>query len=339
MRVLITGGAGFIGSHFVDFLLNDKRCSQVTKVIVLDALTYAGNLANLETARNDTRFEFVLGDICDEDVLRNLIPGVDVLVNFAAESHVDNSINSSIPFVKTNVLGVAMLLDVIRNYSHIRFVQVSTDEVYGSISEGSWEEDFPLTPNSPYAASKASADLLCLAEFNTYGTNVLITRCSNNYGPNQHPEKLIPHFISKMILGKKVPLYGDGMNVREWIHVRDHCEGIWAAINRGNSGQIYNIGSGEERTNLEITLALLEEFNLTIECIDYVEDRLGHDRRYSINFQKASIELGYKPQISFESGIVSTVEWYSQNFETWVRPLLPSTEKASAASLSRKSEL
>lgn len=336
MRVLVTGGAGFIGSHFVDFVLNDSRCSQVSKVVVLDALTYAGNLANLESAKNDSRFEFIHGDICDDLVLSRLIPGVDTVVNFAAESHVDKSIKSSLPFVKTNVLGVAVLLGVIRNYSHIRFVQVSTDEVYGSISEGSWNEDFPLNPNSPYAASKASADLLCLAEFKTYGTKVLITRCSNNYGPNQHPEKLIPHFISRMILGQKVPLYGDGLNVREWIHVRDHCEGIWAAINRGNFGQIYNIGSGEERTNLEITLALIKEFNLTLECIDYVEDRLGHDRRYSINFQKASIELGYQPQISFETGIVSTVRWYSQNFETWVRPLLPST--ASAASISRTSK-
>ena len=322
MRVLVTGGAGFIGSHFVDFLLNDKRCSQVTKVIVLDALTYAGNLANLETARNDTRFEFVLGDICDEHVLRNLIPGVDVLVNFAAESHVDNSINSSIPFVRTNILGVAQLLSVSREYNLTRFIQISTDEVYGSISQGSWDEEFPLSPNSPYAASKASADLLCLADFKTHGTDISITRCSNNYGPKQYPEKLIPNFISRIILGEKLPLYGDGMNMREWIHVHDHCAGIWAVLAGGEAGLVYNIGSGEEKTNLEIAKLLLTHFDLSDKHIEYVEDRLGHDRRYSINFEKITNELGYTPSVPFNAGMKSTIEWYQSNFDNWVRPLL-----------------
>jgi dTDP-glucose 4,6-dehydratase len=322
MRVLVTGGAGFIGSHFVDFLLGDPKCSQVSKVVVLDALTYAGNLANLETARNDPRFEFVLGDICDDQVLRQLIPEVDALVNFAAESHVDNSINSSIPFVRTNVLGVAQLLSISRECGLPRFVQVSTDEVYGSILTGSWKEDFPLNPNSPYAASKAGADLLCLSEFRTYGSNISITRCSNNYGPRQHPEKLIPSFISKIIQGKNVPLYGDGKNVREWIHVQDHCAGIWSVLTRGVPGEIYNIGSGEEKTNFEITRLLLESFGLPENRIDYVADRLGHDRRYSISFEKIETELGYQPSILFSEGIGETVSWYKLNFDRWVRPLL-----------------
>jgi dTDP-glucose 4,6-dehydratase len=322
MRVLVTGGAGFIGSHFVDFLLSDPKCSQVSKVVVLDSLTYAGNLANLETARNDPRFEFVLGDICDDQVLRQLIPEVDALVNFAAESHVDNSINSSIPFVRTNVLGVAQLLSVSRDCGLSRFVQVSTDEVYGSILTGSWKEDFPLNPNSPYAASKASADLLCLADFKTYGTNLSITRCSNNYGPNQYPEKLIPNFISRIILGQKLPVYGDGMNTREWIHVRDHCSGIWSVLVAGKPGSIYNIGSGEEKTNLQITQILLNHFGLSNQQIEYVEDRLGHDRRYSIDYSKISRELNYEPCISFEQGMRLTINWYKENFETWVRPLI-----------------
>ena len=322
MRVLVTGGAGFIGSHFVDFLLGDPKCSQVSKVVVLDALTYAGNLANLETARNDPRFEFVLGDICDDQVLRQLIPEVDALVNFAAESHVDNSINSSIPFVRTNVLGVAQLLSISRECGLSRFVQVSTDEVYGSILTGSWKEDFPLNPNSPYAASKASADLLCLADFKTYGTNLSITRCSNNYGPNQYPEKLIPNFISRIILGQKLPVYGDGMNTREWIHVRDHCSGIWSVLVGGKPGSIYNIGSGEEKTNIEITHLLLRHFGLSEQHIDFVEDRLGHDRRYSIDFSKISNELGYVPTTGFDIGINQTIEWYVDNFNSWVRPLL-----------------
>jgi dTDP-glucose 4,6-dehydratase len=322
MRVLVTGGAGFIGSHFVDFLLNDPRCSQISKVVVLDALTYAGNLANLETARNDPRFEFFHGDICDDHVLRKLIPEVDALVNFAAESHVDNSINSSIPFVRTNVLGVAQLLSISRECALARFVQVSTDEVYGSILTGSWKEDFPLLPNSPYAASKASADLLCLADFKTYGTNISITRCSNNYGPNQYPEKLIPNFISRIILGKKLPLYGDGKNAREWIHVSDHCAGIWSVLFGGQAGSIYNIGSGEEKTNLEITQILLTRFGLSNQQIEYVDDRLGHDRRYSIDFSKISQDLDYEPSIGFEQGIHQTIDWYVENFESWVRPLI-----------------
>lgn len=322
MRLLVTGGAGFIGSHFVEFLLDSSRCHQVSRVIVLDALTYAGNVNNLAEVWHDSRFEFLHGDICDDQILRALIPKVDVVVNFAAESHVDNSIYSSVPFVRTNVLGVAQLLSVSRENNLARFVQVSTDEVYGSLSKGSWNENHPLSPNSPYAASKASADLLCLADFRTYGTNLSITRCSNNYGPRQHPEKLIPNFISKIILGQKLPVYGDGMNVREWIHVNDHCQGIWKVLTGGDAGSIYNIGSDVEKTNIEIARLLLANFGLSENLIEYVDDRLGHDRRYSINFQKVESELGYKPTISFAQGIESTIAWYKTNFETWLRPLL-----------------
>lgn len=311
MRVLVTGGAGFIGSNFVEMALTD-HFPEISSVLVLDKLTYAGKLSNLSSVSNNPNFEFVQGDICDVELVNRLAANVDAIINFAAESHVDRSIENSSEFIQTNVLGTQVLLDAAKNQKVAKFVQVSTDEVYGSILEGSWDENAPLLPNSPYSASKAAADLLTRAFFVTHGLNVCITRCSNNFGPKQDPEKLIPNFILKLSRGEKVPVYGDGLNVRDWLYVEDHCMGIYLVLTKGLSGEIYNIGGGTELTNLELTKKLLDFFERDETLIDYVPDRLGHDRRYSVNHQKIS-NLGYTPTVDFDSRLTKTCDWYQSS--------------------------
>jgi dTDP-glucose 4,6-dehydratase len=308
MRVLVTGGAGFIGSNFVEMALTDQF-PEVSSVIVLDKLTYAGRLENLNNALNNPNFEFVQGDICDVELVNNLASKVDAIVNFAAESHVDRSIQDSSEFVRTNILGTQVLLDAAKKYNVGRFVQVSTDEVYGSILEGSWDENEPLQPNSPYSASKAAADLLVRAYFTTHGLNVNITRCSNNFGPRQNAEKLIPNFVTRLSRNEKVPLYGDGKNIRDWIFVTDHCRGIYLVLIKGLPGEIYNIGGGVEITNLEITKSLLQIMGKDESYIEYVDDRLGHDRRYSVDSSKIR-KLGFSPNSNFEENLILTTNWY-----------------------------
>jgi dTDP-glucose 4,6-dehydratase len=315
MRLLVTGGAGFIGSNFVRRLLTDST-SSVTKIIVLDKLTYAGTFENLEAFQDDMRFQFIHGDINNQTLVENLFEKVDAVVHFAAESHVDRSILEAAPFIETNVLGTASLLETLRKFPKVKFLHVSTDEVYGSINEGSWNEEFPISPNSPYAASKASSDLLALAYQRTYGLDILVSRCCNNYGPNQFPEKLIPLFITNLIQDRKVPVYGDGKNIREWIHVDDHCDALNLILSKGESGQIYNIGSSFELSNLEITNLILETFNRGEDSIEYVSDRPGHDYRYSLDYSKAKSKLGYSPKIDFINGLRKTVDWYLEN-QTW----------------------
>jgi dTDP-glucose 4,6-dehydratase len=310
MRVLVTGGAGFIGSNFVELALTDQF-PEISSVIVLDKLTYAGKLSNLSSVENNPNFEFIKGDICDVELVNELVGRVDAVINFAAESHVDRSIENSAEFITTNVLGTQVLLDAAKNLKLKKFVQVSTDEVYGSILEGSWDENEPLLPNSPYSASKAAADLLVRAYFVTHGLNVNITRCSNNFGPKQDPEKLIPHFILKLSRGEKVPVYGDGLNVRDWLFVDDHCQGIYLALTKGMPGEIYNIGGGTELTNLELTEKLLLLLKRDSTFIEYVPDRLGHDRRYSVNCRKIQ-ELGYSPRQNFQENLHLTLSWYQE---------------------------
>jgi len=320
MRVLVTGGAGFIGSNFVRRSI-EKKLPGIDAIVVLDALTYAGIRENLDSVTGQSNLRFVEGDICDEKLVSSLLAEVDAVVNFAAESHVDRSINSAAEFVKTNVAGVQVLLDAIKASDRkIRFLQVSTDEVYGSIEDGSWDENWPLLPNSPYSASKAGGELLARAYHRTHGMDVVITRCSNNYGPYHFPEKLIPLFITNLLEGKKVPVYGNGKNVRDWLHVDDHCRGIHAALVNGKAGEVYNIGGGRELTNLEITNLILEAMGADESSIQYVEDRKGHDLRYSVDWTKINRELGYEPQVSFEDGLKETIEWYRNN-RAWWEPL------------------
>lgn len=320
MRLLVTGGAGFIGSNFVRRIA-DGTYSGISSLIVLDKLTYAGLRINLASAEGFSGYRFVEGDICDIELVSSLISEVDAVVNFAAESHVDRSISGSTDFVQTNIVGVQVLLDAIKSSGRkIRFLQVSTDEVYGSIKTGSWTEDSPLLPNSPYSASKAGGELLARAYHRTHGLDILITRCSNNYGPNHFPEKLIPLFITNLIEDKKVPVYGDGKNVRDWLHVDDHCQGIFKALQSGKAGEVYNIGGGQELSNLEITDLILKLMGANSGSIEYVEDRKGHDFRYSVNCEKAINELGYEPKINFNTGLLETINWYKNN-EKWWRPL------------------
>ena len=314
----MTGGAGFIGSNFVRRIL-DGSLNGVTSVTVLDKLTYAGTLANLSALPRDS-YEFVQGDICDQDLITSLASRHDAIVNFAAESHVDRSISSARDFVLTNVLGAQTLLEAARSEGVGTFVQISTDEVYGSIATGSWTETQPLLPNSPYAASKASADLIARSYFKTFGLDVRITRCSNNYGRNQFPEKVIPLFITNLIDEVKVPIYGNGSNVRDWLHVDDHCQGIFSVLMRGRPGEVYNIGGGTELTNLELTEKILKLMGKDSSFIKHIADRLGHDIRYSVDVTKISQELGYRPAVEWEVGIAETVTWYKEN-ETWWRPL------------------
>ena len=318
MRLLVTGGAGFIGSNFVRRIVNGTY-SGVSQLTVLDKLTYAGTLKNLEMLPADS-FEFIKGDITNPDLISDLTKRHDAIVNFAAESHVDRSITGARDFIETNVLGVQNLLAASLHNQVSVFVQVSTDEVYGSISEGSWSEEYPLLPNSPYSASKASADLICRSYNRTFEMDIRVTRCSNNYGPHQFPEKVIPLFVTNLIDNGKVPLYGKGLNVRDWLHVDDHCDGIYSVLSEGKSGNIYNIGGGRELTNRELTEIILRKFGRDESSIEYVTDRLGHDLRYSVSHEKISRELGYKPKINFEDGIEETIEWYKRN-ESWWRPL------------------
>jgi dTDP-glucose 4,6-dehydratase len=317
MRILVTGGAGFIGSHFAR-LLARQEASGIESIVILDKLTYAGRKENLTDILIKENVEFIQGDICDPRIVAAAISKVDSVVNFAAESHVDRSIGSAAEFVETNVSGVQVLLDAIKaSKRKIRFVQVSTDEVYGSINTGSWDEDAPLLPNSPYSASKAGGELLARAYQRTHGLDVVITRCSNNYGNHHFPEKLIPLFITNLLEGKKVPIYGSGSNVRDWLHVDDHCRGIFQVLMNGRSGEVYNIGGGRELNNLEITKSILDTMDASESSIEYVEDRKGHDFRYSVDWSKINRELGYEPKVNFEDGLKETIEWYRNNREWW----------------------
>jgi len=318
MRLLVTGGAGFIGSNYVRRII-DGHLKGVSNLVVLDKLTYAGTLSNLDSVPKDS-FQFIQGDICDESLVSGLVDQVDSVINFAAESHVDRSISDPGRFIETNVKGTQTLLSAIKSASDKKFVQISTDEVYGSIETGAWNENCPLLPNSPYSASKAAADLITMSYFKTFGLNINITRSSNNYGSHQFPEKVIPLFVTNLIDGKKVPLYGSGLNVRDWLHVDDNCQGIHEVLMKGRAGEIYNIGGGEELTNKELTKLILDAFNKGHENIEFVPDRLGHDFRYSVDYGKISSELGYKPQMQFKVGIQETIKWYREN-ESWWRPL------------------
>jgi dTDP-glucose 4,6-dehydratase len=320
MRYFVTGGAGFIGSNYVRGLLGGAWGVDVESVTVFDAFTYAGNMTNLEAVASDPRLSVVTGDVRIDADIDGAIPGHDVVVHFAAESHVDRSIESSSVFVTTNVLGTQQMLEAAMRWGVPTFVHVSTDEVYGSITEGSWDENQPLLPNSPYAASKASSDLLARSYAHTYGLDVRITRCSNNFGVYQYPEKVIPLFITNLIDGLKVPLYGDGLNIRDWLHVDDHCRGIELVVQGGRSGEVYNIGGGTEFTNRELTSLILSTFGAGDEMIQLVADRPGHDRRYSLDWSKINSELGYTPTTSLDSSIGEVVDWYKSH-ESWWRPL------------------
>jgi len=320
MRLLVTGAAGFIGSNFVRMIASGK-IEGISGVTVLDKLTYAGVKRNLLSAQNISNYSFVEGDICDIELVTSMLDDIDAVINFAAESHVDRSISGAADFVQTNIVGVQVLLDAIKTSSRkTRFLQVSTDEVYGSIEKGSWNEEWPLQPNSPYSASKASGELLARSYNRTHGMDVVITRCSNNYGTHHFPEKLIPLFITNLIEGKKVPVYGTGENVRDWLHVDDHCRGIYQVLMNGRSGEVYNIGGGRELTNNEITSLILNAMGADESSIEYVEDRKGHDLRYSVDWTKIKGELGYEPQVSFEDGLRETIQWYRDN-EAWWNPL------------------
>jgi dTDP-glucose 4,6-dehydratase len=319
MRLLVTGGAGFIGSHFVRRLTTSASQVDAEQVIVLDKLTYAGNLANLTDLLDVAVVEFVKGDICDGELLDSLLPGLDAVVNFAAETHVDRSIVGPQDFAVTNVLGAQVLFDACLRHGVERVIHIGTDEVYGSIDTGSWVESDPLLPNSPYSASKAGAELLARAYHQTYGLGISTTRCSNNYGPYQHVEKVIPLFVTNLIDGEKVPLYGDGGNVRDWLHVADHCLGIEVVLQRGEPGKSYNIGGGTELTNLELTQRLLDAMGHDWDMVEHVEDRKGHDRRYSVD-DSLLRGLGYAPQRPFDDGLEETIAWYRAN-ESWWRPL------------------
>jgi dTDP-glucose 4,6-dehydratase len=321
VKLLVTGGAGFIGSHYVREALTGAYDGLAdAEVVVLDALTYAGSRANLAPVEDSPRLRFVHGDICDVDVVDGLLGEVDQVVHFAAESHVDRSILGAADFVRTNVLGTQTLLDAARRHGVERFVHVSTDEVYGSIETGSWPETDPLQPNSPYAASKAGSDLIALAYARTHGVPVSVTRCSNNYGPYQFPEKVIPLFVTNLLDGGTVPLYGDGRNVRDWLHVDDHCRGIELVRAGGRDGEVYNIGGGTELSNKELTAQLLEAVGADWSSVRQVEDRKGHDLRYSVDIGKISGELGYAPRVPFDEGIQQAVAWYREH-RAWWEPL------------------
>ncbi|GAA1013604.1 dTDP-glucose 4,6-dehydratase [Acrocarpospora pleiomorpha] len=318
MKLLVTGGAGFIGSHYVRTVLSDGYPAFAgAEVTVLDRLTYAGNLANLAPVAG--RHTFVHGDVCDARLLADLVPGHDVVLHFAAESHVDRSIEGSAEFVRTNVLGTQTLMEACLTARVGRVVQVSTDEVYGSIEIGSWAEDAPLAPRSPYSAAKAGGDMIAMAYATTHGLPVSITRCGNNYGPYQFPEKIIPLFVTNLIEGRKVPLYGDGGNIRDWVHVDDHCQGIQLVAERGEPGQVYHIAGTAELSNLELTERLLTALEAAPDMVERVPDRKGHDRRYSLDDSRLRA-LGYAPRVSFEDGLAETVRWYVDN-PSWWKPL------------------
>ncbi|QDU09150.1 dTDP-glucose 4,6-dehydratase [Gimesia aquarii] len=316
-QILVTGGCGFIGSNFIRYELSEYPGVSITN---LDKLTYAGNLENLKEFESDSRYNFVRGDIADHDFVNSLLSSThfDAVVNFAAESHVDRSILDSGPFIQTNIVGTQVLLDAFRKHNINRFIQVSTDEVYGSLgAEGFFTEETPIAPNSPYSASKAAADLLVRSYVKTFQLPAIITRCSNNYGPYQFPEKLIPLFISNAMEDKPVPVYGEGTNVRDWIHVLDHCRGIDATLRKGAIGEVYNFGGNSEMQNIKITKLLLGLLGKPETLIKYVTDRPGHDLRYAIDCRKAKLELGWEPEIEFQSGLEGTIKWYQDNQE-WV---------------------
>lgn len=318
MKVLVTGGAGFIGSNFVIYMLNKYPAY---RIINLDALTYAGNLENLASVQDNPNYTFVKGDIADRHLVDQLFQqGIDIVVNFAAESHVDRSILEPDIFVRTNVMGTQVLLDAAKKYEVKRYIQVSTDEVYGTLGDtGLFTEETPLSPNSPYSASKAGGDLLVRAYHETFGLPVNITRCSNNYGPFQFPEKLIPLMISHALADKPLPVYGDGLNIRDWLYVEDHCNAIDLVMHKGAIGEVYNIGGNNERTNLQIVKTILSALGKPESLIRFVEDRPGHDRRYGIDATKIKRELGWNPQYHFETGIKETIEWYLNNQDWWKR--------------------
>jgi dTDP-glucose 4,6-dehydratase len=320
MKLLVTGAAGFIGSNFLRMIANDSL-QGIMSIKVVDKLTYAGVKENLDPMESFSQYQFIQGDICDSSLMSELMSDIDAVINFAAESHVDRSISGASDFVQTNIAGVQVLLDAIKSSGKaIRFLQVSTDEVYGSIKSGSWTEEWPLQPNSLYSASKAGGELIARSYNKTHGMDVVITRCSNNYGTHHFPEKLIPLFITNLLEGKKVPVYGTGENVRDWLHVDDHCRGIYKVLMNGRSGEVYNIGGGRELTNNEITSLILSAMGADESSIEYVEDRKGHDLRYSVDWTKINQELGYEPQVKFEDGLRETVQWYRDN-ELWWKPL------------------
>ncbi len=316
MKILVTGGAGFIGSNFVRYIL---EVHPAYEVVNLDLLTYAGNLENLADLEGRKNYRFVRGDIADLGLLDGLFAaGVDGVVNFAAESHVDRSIEAPGHFLATNILGTQALLETARRYRVNRFLQISTDEVYGSLAgKGAFTEQSPLAPNSPYSASKASADLLCRAYWKTYDLPVMVTRCSNNYGPYQFPEKLIPLFITNALADEPLPVYGDGLYVRDWIYVRDHCSALDRVLHDGRAGEIYNVGADAERTNLEITQTILEKLDKDAGLVRHVKDRPGHDRRYAIDSSKIQTELGWRPETTFQDGMAETIDWYLRNEPWW----------------------
>ncbi|RKY78603.1 dTDP-glucose 4,6-dehydratase [candidate division KSB1 bacterium] len=312
-KYLITGGAGFIGSNFIHYLLN--KYSDI-EIINLDKLTYAGNLDNLRDVEDDPRYQFVKGDICDATVVNPLVKACDVVVNFAAESHVDRSIGKPDDFIRTDIFGAFVLLEAARQHGVKRFIQISTDEVYGSTLGEPFKETDPLMPSSPYSASKAGADRLAYSYFVTYDLPVIITRCSNNFGPYQYPEKLIPLFITNALEDKKLPVYGDGQNVRDWIYVLDHCEALDLVVNEGKNGEVYNIAAGNEKPNLFVTHLILEYLQKPKDLIVFVQDRLGHDRRYALNWEKIHA-LGWQPRYDFEQAIENTIQWYVDNRWWW----------------------
>jgi len=320
-KILVTGGAGFIGSNFIRYMLETHP---EYSIVNLDKLTYAGNLENLEDVEDHPKYRFVRGDICDRRLVESIIRehAVDAIINFAAESHVDRSITGPAIFIQTNVSGTNTLLELANEYKIKRFIQISTDEVYGSLGpRGKFTEDTPLRPNSPYAASKAAADLLALAYHHTYGTPVIITRCSNNYGPYQFPEKLIPLMIANALSNKPLPLYGDGQNVRDWLYVRDHCAAIDAVLHRGKPGKVYNIGGNNEWRNIDLVKLLLKKLEKPENLITFVKDRPGHDRRYAIDSSRIQRELGWRPHYTFEEGLSETIDWYLTN-ESWWRRIM-----------------
>lgn len=314
MKLLVTGCAGFIGSNFVKWLHDYDKSVRITN---LDALTYSGNLENIKELLNSDRHKFVKGNICDPSVTDDLVKNSDMVINFAAESHVDRSIDGPKEFIQTNIFGTFNLLESVRKTSKkIRFVQVSTDEVYGSLGEdGKFTEETPLAPNSPYSSSKASSDLLVRSYQHTFGFDTVTTRCSNNYGAYQFPEKLIPLMIHRASNNQKLPVYGDGKNIRDWIHVLDHAKGIWMAATKGKTGEVYNFGSDNEWENIKIVKELLKILGKPESLIEFVKDRPGHDKRYAIDSSKAHKELGWKPEVAFDTGLKSTIDWYLSNKE------------------------
>ena len=316
MKILVTGGAGFIGSNYIHYILKKYPNDEIVN---LDALTYAGNLSNLEDVKNDKRYTFVHGDIMDGVTINEILKNIDVIVHFAAESHVDKSILDSISFLRTNVSGTLILLEAAKNNGNIRFHHISTDEVYGSLdmNDPAFDEKVPYDPRSPYSASKAASDHFVRSYFHTHGLPITISNCSNNYGPYQFPEKMMPLFVSNLIDNKKIPIYGTGENVRDWIHVEDHCRAIDMIVRNGTIGETYCVGGNAERTNMEITHTILDVMGKGTEMIEYVEDRKGHDKRYAINFDKIKKELGWEPEVVFEEGIAETIQWYQDNSEWW----------------------